>query len=145
VQNLECNKKSCYASEKEALKHIEIIKKKSTWDKIPVRAYFCQNGHWHITSKVSSEKLLETNNELGRLIEEQKQEIALLKELNNEALKKNNKEENIQVKVDKRIVELNKAITEQKKIIKRIRIDNQELIMDNIQLKQHLQIINTHG
>jgi len=145
VQNLECNKKSCYASEKEALKHIEIIKKKSTRDKIPVRAYFCQNGHWHITSKVSSEKLLETNNELGRLIEEQKQEIALLKELNNEALKKNNKEENIQVKVDKRIVELNKAITEQKKIIKRIRIDNQELIMDNIQLKQHLQIINTHG
>lgn len=145
MQNLECNKKSCYASEKEALKHIEIIKKKSTRDKIPVRAYFCQNGHWHITSKVSSEKLLETNNELGRLIEEQKQEIALLKELNNEALKKNNKEENIQVKVDKRIVELNKAITEQKKIIKRIRIDNQELIMDNIQLKQHLQIINTHG
>jgi len=145
VQNLECNKKSCYASEKEALKHIEIIKKKSTRDKIPVRAYFCQNGHWHITSKISSEKLLETNNELGRLIEEQKQEINLLKGLNSVILSKNNKKENIEVKTDKRIQELNKAILELKKTIKRIRNDNQELIMDNIQLKHQLQIINTYG
>jgi len=134
---LVCDKKSRYASEKEALAHIEIIKKKSTREKIPVRAYMCQHGHWHITSKINSEKLLETNNELGKQIEELKNEIILLKKLNEKILKKSNKEENVQVKVDKRIQELNKGMLELKKTIKRIRNDNQELIMENLKLKQH--------
>jgi Sec-independent protein translocase protein TatA len=138
VEVLVCDKKSRYASEKEALAHIEIIKKKSTREKIPVRAYMCQHGHWHITSKINSEKLLETNNELGKQIEEFKKEITLLKELNTAALKKNNKEENIQVKVDKRIQELNKRNTELKKTIRRVREDNHELITQNLKLKQQL-------
>jgi hypothetical protein len=137
LESLVCDKKSRYASEKEALAHIEIIKKKSTREKIPVRAYMCQHGHWHITSKINSEKLLETNNELGKQIEELKNEIILLKKLNEKILKKSNKEENVQVKVDKRIQELNKGMLELKKTIKRIRNDNQELIMENLKLKQH--------
>jgi len=140
VDNLNCQKKSCYSSEKEALAHIEIIKKKSTRNKIPVSAYFCQCGRWHITSRINQQKLIETNNELGREIEKQKNEIKLLKELNSSILKKNNKKENIEVKIDKRVKEINLALMEQKKVIKRIRQDNEELIIENIKLKKQLQI-----
>lgn len=141
METLICDKKSRYASEKEALAHIEIIKKKSTRNKIPTRAYFCECGCWHITSKINSEKLLITNNELGKEIEKLKQLNNILNEINESLLKKNNKKENIEVKIDKRIQELNKSVLELKKTIQRIRKDNQDLIIQNLKLEKN-QIIN---
>lgn len=44
--------KTYFATEKEALNYIEILKKTSCRDKIPKRAYLCQDClTWHLTSQ----------------------------------------------------------------------------------------------
>ena len=46
----EC-KKVCYSSEYFAIWDVDRIKKRSKHKLVPIRAYLCQCGAWHTTSK----------------------------------------------------------------------------------------------
>ena len=65
--------KSKYATEKFALDDIARIKSKSTRCKVPVAAYLCRCGFWHLTSQPNKDARIK---ELEVLVEKKKLEMA---------------------------------------------------------------------
>jgi hypothetical protein len=129
---MECLKTQ-YTTEAFALGDIARIKKKSTRDNIPKRAYFCRLcNFWHLTSR--ADKLEER---LNAKIAELQEEVKTLKaEL--ELFKKTSTEEKALVKADVRVKELNDRNHTLQKRNKAITKDNQDLIAKNYQLQKKL-------
>ena len=127
--NFEC-KKVQYASEEYALFDVRRIKKISERSKMPVRAYLCFCGSWHLTSRADKKdeiisELKIKNNELEKQI----------KELGN--LGKSNAEERLALRTNKTIIELRKCMetcTQRNKILVK---NNNDLISQLVQLKNN--------
>ena len=125
----EC-KKVQYASEEYALFDVRRIKKISERSKMPVRAYLCFCGSWHLTSRADKKdeiisELKIKNNELEKQI----------KELSN--LDKSNADERLALRTNKTIIELRKGMetcTQRNKILVK---NNNDLISQLIQLKNN--------
>ena len=125
----EC-KKVQYASEEYALFDVRRIKKISDRSKMPVRAYLCFCGSWHLTSRADKKdeiisELKIKNNELEKQI----------KELSN--LDKSNADERLALRTNKTIIELRKGMetcTQRNKILVK---NNNDLISQLIQLKNN--------
>lgn len=117
--------KTRYVSEKAALEDIERIQKKSTRSKVPVRAYLCGCGSWHLTSKLSKAAIAII--QLKADLVNREQDIAALK-AENELLRNNyNKEDRVKVRADKRVIELTNQVAKLKQDIKRLRNDKNTL------------------
>ena len=127
--NFEC-KKVQYSSEEYALFDVRRIKKISERSKMPVRAYLCFCGSWHLTSRADKKdeiisELKIKNNELEKQI----------KELGN--LGKSNAEERLALRTNKTIIELRKGMetcTQRNKILVK---NNNDLISQLVQLKNN--------
>lgn len=125
----EC-KKVQYASEEYALYDVRRIKKISERSKMPVRAYICFCGSWHLTSRADKKdeiisELKIKNNELEKQI----------KELSN--LGKSNADERLALRTNKTIIELRKGMetcTQRNKILVK---NNSDLISQLIQFKNN--------
>lgn len=135
---MECTK-SQYTTERFALADIARIKKISSRDKVPVRAYFCDKcNFWHLTSE-KNKKDQKNNDKIIALESEVK---SLTTEL--EALKKaNNKEDRALVKADSRVKLLNERVKILNELTNKLRADNKDLINKNIQLQNKLDEIRT--
>lgn len=124
---LPCASKVKFATEKDALFSLKKITKTSDRKVIPIRAYECNHcGNWHLTSKTDrfEDQVAPFKAEIEALklkISEQQQTIDGL-------TKRNNKEENIAVKIDKRVKEMQTQVGKLTLTIKRLREDNSELI-----------------
>lgn len=122
-----CNKVK-YSTVDFALQDIKRISKSSTRENIPVRTYFCiKCGAYHLTSKEDLNAYYSLVNALKEENERLLNEIKLLKN-------KSNKEDNLAIKKDDRVKILNKTIINKDALIKRIRKDNEELIIRMNQL-----------
>lgn len=125
--------KTQYTTEAFALSDIIRIKKKSTRENVPKRAYFCRLcNFWHLTSQ--SDKLEER---LNTKIAELQEEVKVLK-AERELFKKTSKEEKAMVKADARLIELNTRNNALQKRNKAITKDNHDLIAKNYQLQKKL-------
>jgi hypothetical protein len=131
-------KKVKFATKKDAEFSISKIKNTSTRNVIPVRAYECKCGAWHLTSK------RDMHNDANRIqeLEEEKELLnAKIKELE-QALKstdkQSDKEYKIEAKKDKLVKELNHQLKLSLKTNERIRKDNEELIIRLIKLNEKL-------
>ena len=125
----EC-KKVQYASEEYALFDVNRIKQISNRSKMPVRAYLCFCGSWHLTSRADKKdeiisELKIKNNELEKQI----------KELGN--LGKSNADEKLALRTNKTIIELRKGMetcTKRNKILVK---NNNDLISQLVQFKNN--------
>lgn len=81
---MECNcNKVKYASEALALSDIARIRKKSTREKIPTRAYKCSGGAWHLTSRPDIKTIQQELKELrSKYSQSEKQRLAYKRKLN---------------------------------------------------------------
>ncbi len=124
---LPCASKVKFATEKDALFSLKKITKTSDRKVIPIRVYECNHcGNWHLTSKTDrfEDQVAPFKAEIEALklkISEQQKTIEGL-------TKRNNKEENIAVKVDKRVKEMQLQVGKLTLTVKRLREDNSELI-----------------
>ncbi|MFA6570742.1 MAG: hypothetical protein WCT77_05835 [Bacteroidota bacterium] len=113
-----CNKTS-YSTERFAIEDIARIKNKSKRQTIPLRAYLCHCGSWHLTHKKDN-ATVKLEQKIESLIiqnEKFKTEIFNLK-----------KSDNKQLKIDSEIITLKNTIQNKNEIIKKLRIDNKELV-----------------
>lgn len=118
--------KTRYASEQAALEDIERIQKKSTRSKVPVRAYLCGCGSWHLTSKLSKGAIAIIIQLKETLVNREQDIIALKAE--NELLRNNhNSDDRVKVRADKRVIELTNQVAKLKQDIKRLRNDKNTL------------------
>ena len=131
-----------YTSERFALMDIDRIKKISTRDKIPVRAYFCNLcSFWHLTSakskndEIRDKKVLALEKEIVAL----KDEVRALKIALNEQKNQNNKEDRLLLKKDHKVTELIRSADSLNKQIKKIRLESNDLITKNLQLERKLE------
>jgi hypothetical protein len=125
----EC-KKVQYASEEYALFDVRRIRKISERSKMPVRAYLCFCGSWHLTSRADKKdevisELKIKNNELENQI----------KELTN--LGKSNAEERLALRTNKIIIELRKGMETCRERNKALLKNNNDLITQLVQLKNN--------
>lgn len=122
----EC-KKVKFSTEKDAEFYLSKLKKTSSRKNIPTRAYLCPFcTSWHLTSRDSFEN--KKIKELESEIESLKKEISKKNEEINLLEGRNNKEYNLAIKTDERIIKLNEKIAQKDKDISRLRTDNSELI-----------------
>lgn len=124
---LPCASKVKFATEKDALFSLDKITKTSKRKVIPIRAYHCECGGWHLTSK--TDKFSEQVTPFKERIEELELEAKSLKQTIEELTRKNNKEENVKVKADARVIQLQKRNKVQDETIARLRKDVSDLIM----------------
>lgn len=124
---LPCASKVKFATEKDALFSLDKITKTSKREIIPIRAYHCSCGSWHLTSKTN--KFSEQVTPYIDKIKELESEIESMKIVIFDLTKKNNKEENIKIKADSRVVQLQKQSKVQNETISRLRKDVSDLIM----------------
>jgi len=122
---MNCNKVK-YSSEQFANADIDRIKKFSIRSKIPIRAYLCKCGAWHLTGRIDYAKAIgesrESEKEKNLKIESL---LIQLKEL---------MEKNIRLeKMIKREEKLSVKLNEYGQTIARLRKQVEELIMKNIQ------------
>lgn len=144
---MDCStKKVQYTSERFAMMDIARIKKISSRDKVPVRAYFCDICNlWHLTSsgdrkeEAKNKRILTLEGDIKKL----KIEIEELKKTSNKKDTVKNKEDRIALKSDARIKEAMVRVNSQNGIIKKLRKDSEELICKNIQLQNKLEKYET--
>lgn len=121
-----------YSSEQHAMFDVNRIQKRSTRSRVPIRAYKCKCGSWHITSKDDNlyDKIIierERVDELLIEIKNYKDEIAGLKLENVKIAAGHRKKENVEIRADERVVEYARIIKSQKELIKKLRNYNKEL------------------
>jgi hypothetical protein len=122
-----CNKTK-FATEKDALHSLKKIQKRSSRKTVPQRAYLCRCGAWHLTSKVDvfeeAKKVETLKNEIVML----KLKIKGLEQALSVMARTNTTKEGIEARKDAIVQELKRQLSDQKKINKRLRNDNKELI-----------------
>jgi hypothetical protein len=133
-KHLICQNKTKYSSENLAIIDIERIKNKSTRDKVPIRAYLCQCGSWHLTSKVRRD---------DKIIEELKQENELLKKEIESLKKYHASKEQHDIAVDIRVKKVHEVLSYKNKIISDARKSNKDLICKIVQLEKKIQTQQT--
>lgn len=122
-------KKSTYSSKKEAENHLFIIIRKSTRKKAPIRAYLCAFcGKWHLTSKKDINSLEQEIMALKQEIDNLKSRLSIITSISEREIK-------VLAKKDKLVSQYKLQIDSAHKTIKRIRKDNEMLIMENNKLK----------
>ncbi len=120
--------KSKYASQQFALDDIARIKAKSTRAKIPVAAYLCKCGFWHLSSQPNKDVIIE---ELRAIIKQQKIDIGLLIEgqkLQGKVIQQLKSNSDKEIRADERIALLRQQIADLNKKNKRLSLDNNDLI-----------------
>ncbi len=127
-----CSKKVKFGSEKAALFAITKIKKESTRKTIPIRAYLCKCGAWHLTSRPDVFELQKQNDAM-------KLEIMQLKKQIEDCKLSEKKEARIKIRADERVKEHIKAIQNLNKELKELRNGRNQLISDNIILRKKLE------
>lgn len=141
-----------YASEQAAMEDIKRIQKKSVRGRVPVRAYRCECGAWHITSKQDQlyEKIMELLKEnkqlrldIADLTEKKKREIAELTEKNKQLLQHNDKEERKELKKEGALAALQKGLQTLRDENKNMRKKNNDLIVQIVQLRNLIEKINS--
>ncbi len=126
-------KKVKFATNADADFYIKKLGATSSRKKIPTRAYFCRHCNaWHLTSQQNKE-VEELNNTIINL----RNELAAAKQENEILRRKNNKEENITIKTDQRILTLNRAVTKHQQLIKKLRKSHSELITKLVQYQKN--------
>jgi uncharacterized protein (UPF0335 family) len=140
---LPCASKVKFATEKDALFSLEKITKTSKRDVIPIRAYHCNCGSWHLTSKTN--KFSEQVTPYVDRIKELESEVETMKSVILDLTRKNNKEENVKVKADARVIQLQKQNKVQNETIARLRKDVSDLIVrlndkDRVNELEHLSL-----
>lgn len=134
---LNCRHKVKYSSENLAIIDIERIQKKSNRDKVPIRAYLCNEcGSWHLTSKQRRQDIVVS--ELKSEIELLKLQIESLKQDNENLKKYNASKQEHDIAVDIRVKKLHQLLSDKNKVIKYIRNDNKELICKMLQLEKKI-------
>lgn len=134
-KHLICSKVK-YASEEYALFDVKRIKKKSTRDKKPLRAYLCFCGAWHLTSKVDKKDII---------IHDLKLKIIELETTIRDMAKNQNKEDRIEFRKDERLIELKKENKTIRESNVKLRQTNSKLVGDVIQLKNQLEKKDSDG
>ncbi len=140
----ECTKVK-FANEGYAKFYLDKIRKTSKRGKVPVSTYLCKCGSWHLTSQIN-------HNDTNSLVKE----LSILKQLHTELktsydaqilklkleidyLKgKHNREDNISVKADSRILALQNRIKKEQEFVRVLRISNSDSISKIIQLQKKL-------
>lgn len=125
--------KTKFSSQQFALDYIKIIKGKSNRSKIPTRAYLCRHCNaWHLTSKLDYKAMYE--NELIKTGELKKQIEELIKQIA-QITSKQLKKEKQKLKGNPLVTQLQHQIQLLNQRIKKVKQDNQELIIENLKLK----------
>lgn len=128
-------KKAAYTEEAFALADIKRISAKSIRSKKPIRAYLCTCGFWHLTSqenKLAAEMLVLKN----RI----KELELLIKQIKSGDSREINKE----IQKDAQITMFKSAHSNQTKTLKRLRLDNRELITKNLSLERELTLLKNN-
>lgn len=125
-----CKHKVKYSSENAAIIDIERLQKISKRTKVPVRAYLCECGSWHLTSKLRKTDIVIL--ELKSEIESLKKEIESLK-------KHNSSKQEHDIAVDVRVIKLHQVLSRKNKIIKQTRNSNKDLVCKIVQLEKQLK------
>lgn len=116
-------KKSKFASEEYALNALKGIQAKSKRKVVPCRAYLCKYcNSWHLTSRPDGFKLLKENEELKLLVAELETKIVTLTSADNKVAKSTHKR-------DEYITTLKHTIFTNKRIIKILKQEKQDLIV----------------
>lgn len=131
-------KKVKFATKKDAEFSISKIKNTSTRDVIPVRAYECKCGAWHLTSKRDMHNDANRIQELEGEKELLNAKIKKLQEALKNADKKSDKENKLEAKKNGLVKQLNHQLLISKKTIERIRKDNEDLIIRLLKLNEQL-------
>lgn len=129
-----CNKTK-FASEKDAVFYITKLRKTSKRDTIPIRSYKCWCGAWHLSSKKSHTEMLA---DIERLEKENVMLKSELDQLRNAKTKEELIEVKIAVRKDELVAKMQKEINKLTQTIKRMRKDNEELIMKNLRTENKL-------
>lgn len=128
-------KKVKFGTQADAEFYIQKIKNRSNRPVIPIRAYQCKGGVWHITSQKDYSKEIE---ELKLQIEKLTTENQKLKNENISLRNGNTKEMIHEVKVDVRIQNMKQKLNEKERQLNSVRKDNAELIGRIIQLEKRV-------
>ena len=132
----QCNK-TAYATEAFALADLKRIQEKTTREKKPVGVYQCKGGKWHLTSQPN------WNVVIAELKDELKAAQGKIQELTVENFQLKSSD-NKRISMDSRIKTMNHTILKHKKLIKKLRRSNSELISENINLKRKNESNKSH-
>jgi hypothetical protein len=83
-----CNKIH-YKTEEDAKKHLSKIRLGSTREILPVRAYLCYCGYWHLTKRLDIKEIEKENENLKDLIKKLRFRISSLMKQKKILIKKN--------------------------------------------------------
>ena len=119
--NISVCKKVRFNNEENALFSLKKITTTSTRKVVPIRAYLCQCGAWHLTSRPDSFALLKENELLKLEIAQQKEKIKELTSFER-------KIERVKVRADERVKEQRHVIQSLQKRLKEARNDRNNLI-----------------
>lgn len=135
---MEC-KKTKYKDLAAAEQDIARIKKKSTRERLPNRAYHCPhcNG-WHITSRPDHLETLQQNTELKEKVLLLAAEVELLKEHLAAEKSHNNQKANRVIRTNDTVKQLNETINKKCAEITALKHDNYNYMAKNIALQAHI-------
>jgi len=123
-------KKVQYASEEYALFDVRRIKKISERSKMPVRAYLCFCGSWHLTSRADKKDEIISELQIkNKQLEKQINEFNILGKLN--------AEERLVLRTNKTIIELKKGMETCRERNKILVKNNNDLISQLVKLKNN--------
>lgn len=131
--------KTKYATQEFAKAEIVRISKISNRSKVPQREYYCGKcGGWHITSKPNPlvEKVQELLAEITVLKQNHKIEINQYKQQISNWQSSENKVLRKEIKKDEMYTILQNRIKNQNETIRRLRKDNEELLIKNLKLQK---------
>jgi predicted RNase H-like nuclease (RuvC/YqgF family) len=154
---IECTK-TRFATEKDAQFYIGKIKTKSDRAIIPIRAYLCRCGAWHLTSKkdfvgendVLVKQVVNLESQINKLKEEneflknknvREIDLPLVKQLQAEnrlLQSRNSKETEKIINADDRVKKLNETINQKNRLISTLRADSEKLIIKIMQLEKKI-------
>ena len=122
-------KKTKFATEADANTFLKIIKEKSKKNKgrkkIPIKSYKCAGGLWHLTSRVSFFKNMKACSDK---VSQLQTKIEFLEQENRNLINDINKELKKEIKIDERIIELQKGILKKNAELKKSLQANSELV-----------------
>jgi hypothetical protein len=125
--------KAKYRTEQDALFALNKIRETSSRKKVPIRVYQCGKCHcWHLTSTPNAIELVNENKILKEKIAELEKEIENLKD-------ENKRKERLDIKINEEVKICKHQMKKLQDRIAKLRKDEQELIMKNVQLMKKIE------
>ena len=125
--------KAKYRTEQDALFALKKIQENSSRKKVPIRVYQCGKCHcWHLTSTPNAIELVKENKTLKEKVAELEKEIENL-------TNQNKRKERLDIKINKEVKFCKQHIKKLEDKIAKLRKDEQELIVLNVQLMKKIE------